>query len=209
MQLSDLTIYSSVIPAVCGLAVVRKITSPYRVFFIFCVVTVFTEFWALVLAGKQTNNLFIIHAHALMDCIIYTYLFSEFYEWSSLIKRIQYGGLVLFCVLSINYSMTGDHIKHFYSIPISIECIWICLWGGWVLNKLVQQEDFNLLRSDSLIVTGALIYFSVNFFIFTYYDYFISLTNKEIKLYDVHAVINIFTNIIFGAAFLCLKKPTR
>lgn len=105
--------------------------------------------------------------------------------------------------------MTGDHIKHFYSIPISIECIWICLWGGWVLNKLVQQEDFNLLRSDSLIVTGALIYFSVNFFIFTYYDYFISLTNKEIKLYDVHAVINIFTNIIFGAAFLCLKKPTR
>lgn len=80
MQLSDLTIYSSVIPAVCGLAVVRKITSPYRVFFIFCVVTVFTEFWALVLAGKQTNNLFIIHAHALMDCIIYTYLFSEFYD---------------------------------------------------------------------------------------------------------------------------------
>lgn len=209
MTILQLTIYSSVIPAVCGLVAVRKITPPYRAFFIFCVATVFTEFWALVLAAKPANNLFIIHAHALMDFIIYSYLFSEFYKWSPFIKRIQYGGVFLFCVLSINYSITGDHIKHFYSFPIAIECIWICFWGGWVLTKLVQQEDFELLRSDSLIVTGALIYFSVNFFIFTCFDYFSSVSDKALELYNVHGVINIFTNIIFGAAFLCLKKPTR
>lgn len=209
MSIGILTIYSSLIPAVCGLVVVRKLNAPYRAFFIFCIVTVFTEFWSLVLAATRTNNLFIIQAHSLMDFIIYTYLFSEFYKWEPFINKIQYLGIILFCFFSICYSMTGDNIMRFYSIPISILCIWLCFWSGLTIYKLLEQDNFGLFRSDSLIITGVFIYFSVNFFIFSFYDYSKYVRKLPIELYSFHGLVNIFTNIIFGAAFLCLKKSIR
>jgi hypothetical protein len=205
--LNQVSAFSILVACIIGMARFAKILPVYRPFLFFIWISGCNEIISLTMIYIDNNNILNSNLYALVE---YGLLLLVFYSWNEPRTRNRYTlffvcGLVVWLIDNIiihSLSTINSSFRVFYSIVILFLSI-------NQLNKLIVFEKKSLSRNAIFLACmGFCLYFSYKAFIETFYLFEMPFSNPFYgNLFSILLLINLFTNLIYAIAVLCM--PTK
>ena len=202
----QITVLSNAIPVMAALFMYKRAATVYRIFFFILLLGCASDLlsWLLISVFSIANIL----PHDLYQLTAYLLFLLLFYKWNTANKKIVYtilaatGIVLLFAdwLFITKFKTNAPISKIFYSfviIYLSVDKI----------NDLVIKKNATLKNSVLIICIGLLIFYSYRAFVIS-----VILANPpmnrdlQIAFYEVLAILNIITNLIYTYAILCITS---
>lgn len=197
----SLTIF---IPVLIGVAGYRLLSKSQRLITWLLVIGLFNEVLMMAVAFMKMSNLFTMHFYALVEIVFLSLYFHSLAKTDSIKKSILIvmAGL---CVFSVVYSLFGNNILEFNSLPRAAECIYFSLLCIWMFFEMAVDED--PIDGSHYFITGAIMfYFSACFLVFTFSKYFIQDIDVLRLMFTMHSLVNVFCNLIYAVGLWIASK---
>lgn len=205
---TNLSQASILIPLFYGINYYKKLSKSFKRFVWFFVFGCVTEVFSILFAIWFNNNLPLSHLFVVVEFTLFIYLFKSNINFNN---KLYYLLLLIFLVPSFLDAFYFNSIFQFNSIARTLECIiLVCtsLYFYYINIKKITTEP--LLKNPMFwFVTSVLFYFSISFFYFMIKDFIIKNDESLNELADnVHAFVNIISNLLFAKSFTCFKWKT-
>lgn len=199
--------FSILIPAIVGVARIRKIDNTLYPF-IFCIwIAALNEILSAVLTSFQINNASNNNIYLLIEALLIGW---QFKNWG-LLSFYKHAFRVYILVVISGWLLETSFLSELHVIKSGFRIIWsflIVLMSIHINNKLIYHHRGRLLRSPVFFIgTGLIFYYSFKIFIEAFLLYGIAAGPAFYKsLFVILAWINLFTNLLFAYAILCIPK---
>ena len=165
--------------------------------------------WDTDSTGKKIfkNNIF-YNLNSFARLIFFSIFFQYFYP---VFKKLDRFVPWIFLVLMIINFLWFDNIKDFSSRQHSVEAAILLFYCLLYFYKATLDDNIESPYSlpQSWLVAGLTLYTAINFFIFLFYKYLMSLPQFKIyavEIWNVHNISFIFLNIFIAISFYKSKK---
>lgn len=201
---------SIAIGAVIGIVRYKKVDNTFLPFLLLLWIGLFNEVLSIILIKAKFSNAVNYNIFSLLEAVL---ILIQFRNWDLFRKKYPLFiflliGLALFWFLEnfIFYSIRS--FNSWFTITHSFIIVIISIT---MLNKLVFEESGNLLyNSIFLICIAMIIYFSYAALIEIFWVFGLQETIQfRMKIIMILEVINLFTNLIFALAALCIPMKQR
>ncbi|GAO42657.1 hypothetical protein [Flavihumibacter petaseus] len=205
--INEISSYSVVVPAITGLILCTRIQAEHYPF-LFCLLAgVVNELYSEVLSHSGTNMNYNTNLYVLLEGCL---LLWQFQRWQ-LFRRwekgfaILLGSIVLAWALDWLYVGTLGRIFSYYRIYYSFIIVLVAIT---CLNRLLLSAHDRLLENPVFLLCIAFIlYFMMKILVEAFWVYGLNNTAAfRKKVYVIHDLINIFTNIVFAYALVWMRK---
>jgi hypothetical protein len=165
--------------------------------------------WDTDPTGKKVfkNNIF-YNLNSFARLIFFSMFFQYFYP---VFKKLNRFVPWIFLILMIINYRWFDNIKDFSSRQHSVEAAILLCYCLLYFYKATLDDNIEspYALPQSWLVSGLTLYTAINFFIFLFYKYLMSLPQFKIyavEIWSVHNISFIFLNIFIATAFYKSKK---
>ena len=149
----------------------------------------------------------ICHVYTIIEFLCFSIAFHYYFPLKSLQHLIRINSIV-FLIIAIAEATYIGSLWKFNTISHTYSSITLVIYAILYFYELLNGEmEINCwLYPMFWLSSGVLIYFGVNLFYFMLNNYLLSheyhiASNGK----NIHAAVNIFTNLIFSISFLCFK----
>jgi hypothetical protein len=200
-------IFSILIPAVIGVLRIKKIdTKLYP--FIFCIwVATLNEIVSAILTSFNINTAPNNNLYVLTEALLIGWQFRNWGLFS--FYKHAFRLYILLAILAWLIETSFFRELHTINSGFRIACSFlIVLMSIHVNNKLIYHHRGRLLKSPIFFIgTGLIFYFTFKIFIEAFLLYGLAVGPAFYKsLFIILAWINLFTNLLFAYAILCIPK---
>lgn len=196
------------IPGLIGLFRLKKIHNSYYTFIFLLWVGIVNECVGNLTAWYFRTTAVNSNIYCLAESLLITHLFNK---WRLFSKPIFFNVLIFLLPLiwfTENFIIGNVHSFNsfftvFYSFIIVLESIAF-------INKTLISERQSLLKNAQFLICGAFtIFFTYTAFIEIWWKYGSVFSDSfNVKLHNIFIAINLFVNILFSYAILCMRpKP--
>jgi hypothetical protein len=199
--------FSILIPAIAGVARIRKIdTTLYP--FIFCIwVATLNEMVSAVLTSFKINTAANNNIYLLVEALLIGW---QFKNWG-LFSFYKHTFKIYILLVISGWLLEMSFLSELHVINSGFRIVWsflIVLMSIHVNNKLIYHHRGRLLKSPVFFIgTGLIFYFTFKIFIEAFLLYGLAVGPAFYKkLFVILAWINLFTNLLFAYAILCIPK---
>jgi hypothetical protein len=196
--------YSAAIPLLAALILWRRLDTALRLLGVMFLIATLIEIGCWYLAYQQRSNLWLFHVWTPVEFTL-TILAFSFWQKSLTVRRnLRLAIPAFFAILVVN-KIFFEPFSGLDSLSRSISSIVIVGVAAFTFQRMIIEPGDSLLRDSRLWVSSAaLIYHAGTLALFTL-GRAIMADNMEMfeAIYDIHSVINIFTNLLFAGGFLC------
>ncbi len=166
------------------------------------------DFFLHYLSLKKINNLPLFHIFTLFEYLFIAYLFFTSLSNHLYKNIIIIGTIVYFTFNALMLALYSDifDFNHESRVFESFLLIAYALLYFNHLSKELSTSPDNFLQQPMFWISlGVLLYFSGNFFLFSFYRY---IAKVFPMIWTLHSILNILNNIFIAISFLCKPKPT-
>lgn len=195
-----------ILPSVVGFVYFMKFKIQYKLIVILLLFSLFVELVMFVLPYLNINNLLVLHLYGVVEIILLSLFFIHNLNKAreKRIVRITMVGLSTFAII---YSIIGNNIAEFNSLPRAFECIYFSAISCYVFYKMTTD----LAPEDESIyfVNGAILfYFSSCFIVFTFSKYLATDNNDLLVMHNVHSIVSAMCNISYATGLWIASKSS-
>lgn len=143
-----------------------------------------------------------MHFFAVAETVLLGYVYLQNFKQLSW-KRFSKGIMLLFPAVAILNILFVHSIWEFNSYMRMLESILLVILSLYWFYRVFQDLEIEKLTEHPMffINSGVLLYFSGNFFIFTYYNIMSALDGQIMnEIWHIHSVLNITYNLLYGVA---------
>lgn len=156
---------------------------------------------ALTLALKGINNMPLFHTITFLEFGLLALIYRKNFKSK---KRKSLGVFtILICLLLVYNTLYIEDIWEFDSFAKMITSLVLIFFSMIWFIKIFKEMVIEKLSDDPMfyINSGVLLYFSGNFFIFTYYNY-VASRNGEVmnEIWNIHSILNIIYSLLLAIA---------
>jgi hypothetical protein len=204
-----ITTYSLLLPALIAIVKFKNAARSFLPFFIFIWTGVANELIGYFTIRYLRNNSVNNNIYVLAESLLLLWLF---YSWQlfSHTKWLLWAlaaAFVLFWMGEVfvfsEITRVAAYFRIFYSFPIVLLSI-------SMINRLIIQENTNLLKNAAFIICVAfVIYFTFKILVEIFYIYgMMQSAYFRIRVYDIMRVINLLCNLIYAVALIWIPKKS-
>lgn len=199
-----------VIPGITALIRFDKINITYRPFFILIWLGIANECVSAILIKYYRNNLVSSNIYSLAEAILIAYQFNKFklFLKSKTLYRLLIFSFVTFWIVT-NFFMGS--LTVFNSNFLILYSFVIVLMSVSLINTIIIYETSNLLKNPEFILCICfIIFFAYSTITELTWKYGTDFSDKfKINVRNIFIGINLFNNILFTYAILCMRKKIR
>jgi hypothetical protein len=199
--------FSILIPAIIGAVRIKKTDTMLHPF-IFCIwVAAFNEMFSAILTSFNINTAFNNNIYVLAEALLIGWQFRNWGLFGFYKHAFSFYILLVIAGWLIETSFLTE--LHTINSSFRIACSFlIVLMSIHVNNKLIYHHRGRLLKSPAFFIgTGLIFYFTFKIFIEAFLLYGLEASPGFYKsLFVILAWINLFTNLLFAYAILCIPK---
>jgi hypothetical protein len=202
--------YVIAIAAVIGLIRYRKILPAYRPFVWYACLSTISEIVSTATIRYYQSNVIAANIFVLAESLLMTYVF---YNWTPL-KLRQRRSLPVY-ILLLTVWIIDNLILHSVTtyngaFRVVASFVLVLLSIGQ-LNRIIVMERMNVLKNASFLISIAvLIFFSYKSFLQVFYAFELEISVAfDTSLFYILIFINLFTNLIYVLASLCLPSKQK
>ena len=196
---------SNIFPIGAGLYKWRYLKKEYLLFFIYVVVSGISELTTYITARYGIKNIFVFPVYSLIEYCLLVFIFEKWLKWKGF-KTIIRGSIILyviFCGLSL---IMFDTFTASIQIIRSVSSVIFIFLAAVALLDLMKGKRVNK-ESRFWIITGIMIYFAGNSILFIFSGIIPHIRIEDaMTMWTVHWSSNVFVNICYMTAFLCLRS---
>jgi len=198
-----LSVYSVVLPLLVGLIKIKRLNKPFKVLFIYVVVSFATEQYAVYLLQVIDNNLFLLHIYVAFELLAFLYIYYLILPQNNYRRLIKIYGVVYLVVGVFN---AAQNILAYPTYARGVESIMLISLAIIFFYNLIKE--LSVLRIEKhgyfWMNAGILLYFSGALIIFIIFNYYSQISELKLALYYsfIHSSCNIIKNILFTLAFV-------
>jgi hypothetical protein len=179
-----------------------------KIFFIFILIATVTEFVTFLMALKKVNNLWVLHVHHLLE---YGLLMLILAGWQRrpAFRRIALSSILLYSLFWIVALCTVERFSGPATYTHNTAGVLLVIASSATLFDLMKDDQIDLHRDFRFWVTaGVLICYGGNSVLFLLFDRITLLRFQDAAaVWTIHWVIDTIVNLVYAAAFLCLRRP--
>ncbi|MCB0628320.1 MAG: hypothetical protein R2824_14660 [Saprospiraceae bacterium] len=208
IYLSDISMYSIVLPAIAGLILFNRMSKVQRVIWLLVLLSVLTEVIARWVRNTDEFQNLVYYIFTLCEFILLSYIFMQtlvpFFRRAFLLTLI-----IFFCLFVIVDMVWLSGLAAFNSYSTAVEGLLIIFLILCYFYKTLQELRIKYLEREPLfwVSTGVLLYFSSNLFIFLFTNYINSSTRALFIIWGIHAIFGILLNVLYTLALWVTPKP--
>ena len=182
------------IPLIAALILFKKTSKTLRILSVFVFINAFPEVIAVVLAYHSINNLYVFHAHTIIESIFVCMLVSKIIQTKA-IHVIAISFCILFTVFCIINAFYIEGLESFNFIPRIIEGLTVISFCVYFFYRLFTADEMlDLIKYPYFwLFSGWLIYFAGTFFLFNYRND----PGFYVTFPIIHSILNIFLNLVY------------
>ncbi len=209
-ELNSLFSLSILTGAVIGWVRFEKTDPAFQPFLWLVWLGLFNELAGIAIMRAGYTNAFNYNVFALSESILITLLY---YKWGLFRKKkaayITLQGLFVAGWVTENFVISGIFI--FNSYFIIAHSLAIVLMSMAMMDQLLFKNNTPLLRQSSfLICQGLILLFTYTALVETFWIFGLNRSGLfRIRIYEIFAYINLFTNLIFALAILWMPMKRR
>ena len=196
------------IPGIIGVIRLKKINNSYYPLIFLLWVGIFNECIGKFTSCYFHTNVVNSNIYCLAESLIITYLFNTWKLFNN--PKVYYALFILFPVAWAAENFVFGSILRFNSFFTVFYSFITVLESVIFINKLLISEQESLLKNAQFIICLAfLIFFTYNLFIEIWWKYSSGFSNSfNISLHNIFIAINLFINILFSYAILCMRPKS-
>lgn len=196
------------VPALIGLLRIKKMNPIFYPFICFIWVGFLNEIvsnYSIALYGTNTFN---INIYCLLEALLILY---QFKIWGA-IKSVAFK---LIALLIIIFWILGNLITglllEFDSLFIIFYCFILVIISIIQINKILIEEKRGLIKNPVFLITiGFTLYLAYSLIIEIIYKFsYRSDVKLSARVYELLLFINLFNNILYSYAILCMRRKLR
>jgi hypothetical protein len=196
-QVAMLLTATIVFPCIIGIPYFKRLPSSYKLIVLLLLFGFFTEVLLIFLPYFGVNNFLISHIYALGEIILLSLFFIL------RVKRVKEKRLIRIAMMGLAgfaliYSIIGNNIAEFNSIPRTLECIYFSGLSCYVFYEMTidpgPKEDDSFYCMNGAI----LFYFSSCFIVFAFSKYVAQGNDYLLLMHNVHSIVSAMCNITFA-----------
>jgi hypothetical protein len=204
------SLLSGFIPIIIGLLVYTKLNPPYKILFGFLCIAVIADIIAKQFGQYYGNNMPILHIFTPIETCAYLLVFRGLKDNSILVIKSLNIAIGVTLVLSLIDAFFWGGIWEYNALSRSTEGLMLVAFS---LNRLYfllnQPYKANFFKQPQIwMLFGILIYFSSSFIFFTLPHGVLQTPISKLS-HEIHAIMNIFCNLLFAYSYLCHRNQTR
>jgi hypothetical protein len=194
------TISTYVIPIVCALQRLSRLTTGMAVFLGLLIFTVCTELYSLYALILKSNPFWIQHLYTPVEYAAVGFIFSRWFDNKYLSRAILIS-IPIFWIICVISVYTFEDLTRTNGFTAMLACSVFLVSAGYSMISLIKKDIGDIHKNNRFWIIGglfiysstSLLYFAFSDFITTYYPWLI------------HNICNVTVNIMYGVGFLCLK----
>lgn len=200
---------SIVTGAVVGWSRVKKIDPAFLPFLILLTLGFFNEVISIVLIKNRHQNIFNYNLYELVESILLTWQFLKWGLFRSKKHLYYFLQVLLICL------WTAENIVHsfkaFNSHFIILHSFFFVMMAISMINRISLRESTPLWRQPIfLICVGLVIYYDYAVLVEALWIFGLNYSGRfRIRIFEILAYINLFTNMIFAFAFIWVPTKLR
>jgi hypothetical protein len=188
----------------------KKADPAYLPFFTWLWIGFITEIASIFIMKRGYSNAVIYNLFSLLEAII---ILWQFKKWGlfGIKTKLYYILVTVFLVTWFAEIVERGGLNQFVSFFIIGYATIIVFVSISIINSVVFKESTPLLlNSQFLICIGLIVYFTYMALIEIFWLYGLNRSSVfRIRVYDIFAFINLFTNLLFGFAALWIPMKRR
>ncbi|MCI5080211.1 MAG: hypothetical protein MRY78_00890 [Saprospiraceae bacterium] len=199
--LSDISMYSVVLPALVGFIRIRKLQLVQKAVFALALLSVLTEVIARLVR----------HMGNAQNIVYYGYTALEFGLLAIIFAQALPPYLTRRSVLAISFAFVGfvvldmvwlSGVEQFNNYSTAVESLILIFFSLVFFYKTLQELQIRYLEKAPLfwISVGVLLYFSGSLFIFLFTNYVNSSNQALFIIWGIHGIFGILLNLFYALA---------
>lgn len=201
------SILSSIIPALFGLLIIKKLDKTLRFLSVFCVLFCIIDIIFSVMGKNGIHNIFIMHLTTPIEfaMILHLYVLIVFKKSKILFEILSIAIFTIICLLNTYFVQSINEPNSIARGTEAVAIIAMCVNFFYLIFK--SDQNIDLLRYPYFwLMSGFLIYFSGTLFLFV-------VTHNQgfnITYPIIHSVLYIFLNLVYTyVLWLGSRKSTQ
>jgi hypothetical protein len=182
----------------------RQLTRPLRLLNVFILISFVILIAELVMGFYSIRNLWVIHLHRVVELFFYSYIY---YLWR---PSKQFGYLLwsAYSAYLIIWMIGKFTFEPFYYMDVysgAVSQIIQMGFGGWLIYEISKESDFKWNKDYRfLIISGVAIYAAAAFFLFTSFNFMLTLPRPLMRMiWSSNLIFLIMQYSFFLRGFLC------
>jgi hypothetical protein len=203
----ELLSYSILIPAILSSAKLKNYEGSFTPFFLFIWLGVLSEIISTILIYAHHSNALISNVYVLAECLLLTWLFKN---WNLFVKtkRFFYFLLIGFTIVWLLENFVFFSINRFNSYFRIIYSFSLVLMSISQINILLLSNNNTIINNSVFLACIAfIIFFTYKAILEIFWLYGLNGSSQfRSRVYEIMAYINLITNLIYGLAFLWIRR---
>jgi hypothetical protein len=197
--------FSDFVPCIPGVLYFKKFSRPFKMIAMLLVGEALVE-TGLIVTSYFGRNLFMTHILAVVE-ILFLSLFFESMLKDPREKKLVRGIMIVLLLLSVSYSLTGNNLMGFNSLPQATESAYFCGLSLYLFYKM--SIDLAPVDNGLYFINGSIFFFfSSSFLVFAFSNYKISDNYDLLIMYNVHSIVNVMCNLAYAAGLWTASRSS-
>lgn len=200
---------SILIPTLAGIYYYRNLNRPFRLLVYFFVLCIGFEIGASILGEIYKNNMPLLRVFTVTEYFFIIQVYYYYFAHRASIRKVIIVLSAALLLLAIADAFIIGNIWSGSSNTRTYEGIILVLLSlSYFYEFFLRNFDVEVWKQPMFwLSTAVLIYFSLNIFFFMLMNYMFKSNQQMAGLaIHIHAIVNIFANIIYAQAFRCFRK---
>ena len=197
---------SIIIPCAVGIIYFEKLPMPYKLIVALLILGFFTELMLVIVPYIGIKNYFGSHIYGLLEIVLLSLFFINLLK-NPKEKRMIWIIMIGLSVFALGYSISGNNILEFNSLPRALECIYFSLISCYLFYKM--SIDLRTMDESIYFVNGSIFfYFSSSFLVFAFSNYKAHDSDDLLVMYNVHSIVNALCNLAYAPGLWIASKSS-
>jgi len=197
--------FSILLPLTLGLIKLKSLGKEYILLFVLVCISFVVEIVAGILSANTQNNLWLGNIFFLVEGLLWCLVLRQWLES----RKLRLFIFIFMVIYVIVWTLTTFFVLDFYkfnSYARSLESF-VFVFLSCFLMMAVSTDTSQVIFKNPKFWFGSalLIYFSVNLIVFGTVNYMATQRTLMDNTWMIHSVTNIFANLLFAVAFLCIR----
>ncbi|MBC7381672.1 MAG: hypothetical protein H7296_01610 [Bacteroidia bacterium] len=208
ISLINLSEISVLMPVIAGFIYYKNLPRSFFILLCFFCCSIFVELGSELMAHIYHNTMPLLHAFTVIEFIIFTSVFYSYFERNLRVRVFLIISILLLVFFELSEIFLFKGLWSFNAATRYYESAVLVLLALMFYYKFFKEsvEPITLQQPMFWFSTAIFVYFSLNQFFFMLINYFkthdVYIVATGIK---IHAVINIFANLLFAISFRCYR----
>ena len=211
-QLGQLSTLTDALPVLSGAWFFRNARKELLILFFFFYLVTLQDYLSMLISTYHHPNVWLMNGYQWIEVLFYSFFLHRFIFHEKR-KQLMYLVLVSLCLLWLHTTFFVYTVNEPNSVVRTIGSIMLILYSGISLIRISRDVSVFIFENPYFwLASSCLIYFSFSLIVYSILPLVVGNEYPR-QIYDpvwqVHSVLNIFSNLLFAIIFLCPSKTSR